>query len=63
MARRSKGKELTDIACEIRAETAAAYRIYDGMITEWVPKSQVEWNEDEGTMTMPTWLAQEKGFL
>jgi hypothetical protein len=53
---------LVDIDCEIRAETVAAYRIHDGKTTDWVPKSQVEWNEEDGIMTMPLWLATEKGF-
>lgn len=55
-------KELMDIAAELKGETANAYRIYDGSKTEWVPKSQVERNDD-GTFTMPTWLAKEKGFI
>lgn len=54
--------ELTDIAAELLHETEKAYRIYDGDKTEWVPKSQVEKNDD-GTFTMPTWLAKEKGFI
>lgn len=54
--------ELTDIAAELLHETDRAYRIYDGAKTEWVPKSQVEKNDD-GTFTMPIWLAQEKGFI
>jgi len=54
--------ELIDIAAEIKAETERAYRIFDGKTTEWVPKSQVERN-DNGTFTMPEWLAQEKGFI
>jgi len=54
--------ELIDIAAEIKAETERAYRIYDGNTTEWVPKSQVERN-DNGTFTMPIWLAQDKGFI
>lgn len=54
--------ELIDIAAEVKAETERAYRIFDGKTTEWVPKSQVERN-DNGTFTMPEWLAQEKGFI
>jgi len=54
--------ELIDIATEIKAETERAYRIYDGRTTEWVPKSQVERN-DNGTFTMPEWLAKDKGFI
>lgn len=56
-------KELTDIAGEVRGETDKAYRFYDGVRTEWVPKSQVEWDADEQIMTMPLWLAEDKGFV
>ena len=54
--------KLVDIAAELRGETDKAYRIFDGAKTEWVPKSQVENNQD-GTFTMPEWLAQDKGFI
>ncbi len=58
--------KLTDIAGELRGETEKAFRIYDGKTTEWVPKSQVEQNDD-GTFTMPEWLAKDlakdKGFI
>lgn len=54
--------DLVDIAAEIKAETAKAYRLFDGAKTEWVPKSQVEANGD-GTFAMPTWLAKDKGFI
>lgn len=53
---------LIDIAVEAKGETPAAYRLYDGARTEWVPKSQCEDNTD-GTFTMPEWLAREKGFI
>jgi hypothetical protein len=55
-------RELIEIAAELRHETANAYRIFDGKTTEWIPKSQVERNDD-GTWTMPEWLAREKGFI
>ena len=54
--------KLVEIAAEIRGETAKAYRLYDGAKSEWVPKQFVEDNND-GTFTMPEWLAQEKGFI
>lgn len=54
--------DLVDIAAEIRGETDKAYRLSDGVKTEWVPKSQVEDNGD-GTFAMPEWLAKEKGFV
>jgi hypothetical protein len=55
-------EKLIDIAAELRGETEKAYRLFDGIKTEWVPKSQVEDNKD-GTFTMPEWLAEEKGFV
>lgn len=59
MPRESK---LIDIAGEIHGETPKAIRIYDGKIIEWVPKQFVEANDD-GTFTMPEWIAREKGFI
>jgi hypothetical protein len=58
----AKGSGLTDIAAELLYETEKAYRISDGVNTEWVPKSQVE-NNNDGTFTMPEWLAKEKGLI
>jgi hypothetical protein len=55
-------KKLVSIAAEIRGETEKAWRLYDGKRTEWVPKSQVEANDDD-TFTMPEWLAKDKGFI
>jgi hypothetical protein len=55
-------RELIDIAAELKGESDKAFRIYDGARTEWIPKSQVERNDD-GTFTMPEWLAKEKGFI
>lgn len=55
-------KELFDVAATIVAETEKAWLLDDGAVREWVPKSQVEKNDD-GTFTMPTWLAKDKGFI
>lgn len=56
-------KELVDIAGDIKDETEKAYRFFDGTRTEWLPKSQCEWDERDKTMTMPEWLALEKGLI
>lgn len=53
---------LTDIAAELRHETERAFLIFDGDQEVWLPKSQVERNDD-GTFTLPEWLAKEKGLL
>jgi hypothetical protein len=57
-----KDSKLHDIAAELRHETARAYLLDDGTRREWVPKSHVERNDD-GTFTMPEWLAKDKGFI
>jgi hypothetical protein len=54
--------ELVDITAEVRGETDKALRLFDGDRSEWVPKRYVEDNQD-GTFTMPVWLATEKGFV
>lgn len=55
--------DLVDIAGEIKGETDAAYRFFDGVRTVWLPKSQVEWDADDKTMAMPEWLATEKELI
>lgn len=55
-------REVIDISAEIKGETDKAWKLFDGQFTEWVPKSQVEKN-DNGTFTMPEWLAKDKGFI
>jgi len=55
--------DLVDIAGEVRGETAAAFRFFDGERTVWLPKSQCEWDASEHTMAMPEWLAKEKELI
>lgn len=59
MARTS---ELFEVAAELRHETKLAYLLFDGTKEAWVPKSQVQDNND-GTFTMPQWLAEKVGFV
>lgn len=58
----SGGSDLIDIAGAARSETDKAILFDDGTQTVWLPKSQVEDNED-GTYAMPEWLAKEKGLI
>lgn len=55
-------RELFDVAATLIHQTPLAYLLDDGDRQEWVPKSQVERNDD-GTWTMPERLAKEKGFI
>jgi hypothetical protein len=55
-------KELYDLSATIEHETEKAYLLNDGTRKAWVPKSCVEDNND-GTFTMPEWLAKDKEFI
>lgn len=56
--------DLIDIAGIVKHQTEKAY-LFDGGGDEavWLPKSQCEWDEEEKTMTMPEWLAKDKGLI
>lgn len=54
--------QLVEITGEAKRTTEKAILFYDGAKEEWVPKQFVEDNRD-GTFTMPTWLARDKGFI
>lgn len=55
------------IDCRIVHSTAKAVKIDDGKVIEWVPKSAIEEEDDldENTksITIPEWMAKEKGFI
>ena len=57
--------DLVDIAVELRHETAKAYLVNTGGTECWLPKSQVEYYKERTTeiVTMPYWLAREKGLI
>lgn len=54
--------DIIEIAADLRRETEKALLLYDGAKEAWVPKVQVE-NNNDGTFSMPEWLAMDKGFL
>ena len=58
----SRGNDLVEVAGEVRATTGKAIQFFDGDTTVWLPLSQIEVNDD-GTVTMPEWLAIEKGLV
>jgi hypothetical protein len=51
-----------EIYGEIQAETEKAYKFFDGTQAVWVPKSLCTWDDEESVMTMPQWMAEEKGL-
>lgn len=56
---------LVDVACIIRHETERAWLVDVGEEKPvWIPKSQAEIDEAHGTiLTLPEWLAREKGLI
>lgn len=62
-------KNYVDIMVEIKHETTKALLMFDGATEAWIPKSQIE-GIDKGNgegkeviVTIPEWLAQDKGFI
>ena len=56
--------DLVDISCMILHETERALYIdYSGTEPCWVPKALCEYDDTDGTLTLPEWLAQEKGMI
>jgi len=57
--------QLVDLVGVVYAETEKAFRFKpeDSDEPVWLPKSQVEWDETDSTMTIPEWLATEKGLI
>jgi hypothetical protein len=62
MTEQAQKSDLIDITATLRHQTEKAYLIDDGGQKIWVPKSHVEHNDD-GTFTMPEWLAKHKGLI
>ena len=55
--------KLVDIDADLRIERPKAFLLYAGKDPAvWVPKSLVE-NNNDGTFTMPEWLAIEKELV
>ena len=64
MPHKAHGNDLVEIAGLVAGETEKAFRFDSGTgETVWLPKSLFEWDETEKIMTMPEWLAMEKGLI
>lgn len=60
--------DLVDIGCMIVGETDKAIRVDDGATRCWLPKSQIEFERSDlpnklDTVTLPEWLAKDKGLI
>jgi hypothetical protein len=58
-----RSNELVEIDGEVRARTDRAVQFYDGDVVVWLPLSQVELSDDETSVLVPRWLAEEKGLI
>ena len=57
-----------EICLEIKKETKMAFLVSDGDEEVWLPKSQIELDQDGGEgdtviINMPEWLAMDKRFI
>ncbi len=53
--------DLVDIPAKLIAESEKAFQLDLGGDVFWLPKSQVEF--DGRTLTLPKWLAENRGIL
>lgn len=66
MADQARKSDLVDVECQVKRESDKAFLIHDGRREAWLPKSQVEIEYRVGHLTivtMPEWLALEKGLI
>ncbi len=59
-------KDQVDICVEFLRDSGRAVKVSGGNVEEWLPKSQIEYDGEPGdtiTVTMPNWLALEKGLI
>lgn len=68
MTEQARKSDLVEVAVEFRRHTERGLAVWDGERDErnrevwiWVPLALVEFAE--GVLTLPGWLAQEKGLL
>ena len=62
------GQDKEEYELEIVMETDEAFLLTDGIIEEWFPKSQMEFDEgfdigDTAVFMIPEWLAAKKGLI
>lgn len=61
----SGASDLIEVCGEIRAQTEKAIKLFDGTREAWLPISQIEVEKNADgtvTVTLPEWLATDKGL-
>ncbi len=60
-------REIIDICVTLKHDKVLAILVNDGTKDVWLPKSIIEYEKDRGketyTVTLPHWLAIEKGLV
>jgi len=59
-------KDQVYICVEFLRDSGRAIKVSDGNVEEWLPKPQIEYDGEPGdtiTVTMPNWLALDKGLI
>lgn len=64
----SRSDEVVDVDVKVKAQTTQAVLFSDGDTECWIPRSQIidgdEYeNGEEVTITIPEWVAEEKGLI
>lgn len=57
---------LIELSVNIVYETDKAIKVTDGIITEWIAKSQIEdikTDNEISVIVLPEWIAKTKGFV
>lgn len=68
--RNMRSDSLVDVDCEVRKETPTQIAVWAGAkdkqgkeVWAWLPRSQCEIDDAAGTVTMPEWLAIDRGLV
>ena len=60
----TRKRPLVDLPVALVAETGKAWKVEAGTgVIAWVPKALAEYDPDTHTLTLPEWLAIERGLV
>lgn len=55
--------ETVELDGEIQEDRDVSWRFYDGKVTTFLPKQLCTWDPDTKKMTVPVWLAEQRGLV
>lgn len=56
-------EETVELDGELHDERELAWKFHDGKLTVWLPKQLCKWDPDTKKMTIPSWLATDRGLV